>query len=188
MDKKDIYEHLAKIYLDTPSVKKKKSKTQAKDHKNFIILAVAIVLGLSVLIYARLYLHPSLMKQGMSLVLATEPVKLNYNFDPAKKEIFSIDLNKANLSKFNTLGFSLKKSNYDDIVSLRVEFTNSYKEKSEVYVRDVPNKWKYYEIKLSDFKNISDWSELSDLSFIVEEWNTKENKGLLYIDNVRMFK
>jgi hypothetical protein len=187
MDKKDIYEHLAKIYLDTPSVKKKKSKSQSKDHKNFIIIAVAIVLGLSMLISARLYLHKPL-EQGIALVLSTEPVKMNYNFDPAKKEIFSLNLNKSNLSRFNALGFSLKKSNYDDIISLRVEFTNVFNEKSEVYVKDIPNKWKYYELKFSDFKGITDWSEMSDVSFIIEEWNTRENKGLVYIDNVRMFK
>jgi hypothetical protein len=187
MDKKDIYEHLAKIYLDTPSVKKKKSKNQSKDHKNFIIIAVAIALGLTMLISVRLYMHKPL-QQGIALVFSTEPIKMNYNFDPAKKEIFSLDLNKSNLSRFNTLGFFLKKSNSEDEIALRVEFTNLFNEKSEIYVRDIPNKWKYYELKFSDFKGITDWSEMTDVSFIIEEWNTKENKGLVYIDNVRMFK
>jgi hypothetical protein len=187
MDKKDIYEHLAKIYLDTPSVKKKKSKTQAKDHKNFIIIAVAITLGLTLLISGRLYLHKPL-QQSMALVLSTEPVKMNYNFDPAKKEIFSYNLNKSNLSRFNTLGFTVKKSNFEDIVSLRVEFTNLFNEKSEVYFRDIPSKWKYYEAKFSDFKGITDWSEMTEVAFIIEEWHTKDNNCLVYIDNVRMSK
>lgn len=186
MDKKDIYEHLAKIYLDIPSVKKK-SKTQAKDHKNFIIIAVAIGLGLAMFISVRLYFHKPLQQQ-MSLVLSMEPVKINFDLDPAKKEIFSINLNKVNLSKFNTLGFSVKKSNFDDIISLKVEFTSAFKEKSEVYIKDIPNKWKYYELKFSDFKTISGWSQMNDIAFIIEEWNTKENKGMVYIDNVRMFK
>jgi hypothetical protein len=187
MDKKDIYEHLAKIYLDTPAVKKKKSKTQAKDHKNFIIIAVALVLGLSFLIYGRLYLH-GVLKQSMSLVLSTEPIKINYEFDPAKKQVFSFNLNKVNLSKFNTLGFSVKKSNFADSISLRVEFTNSLKEKSEIYLKDIPNQWKYYELKFSEFAAITDWSQMSDISFIVEQWNAKDNQGLIYLDNVRMFK
>ena len=187
MDKKDIYEHLARIYLDTPSLKKKKSKTQAKDHKNFIILAVSIALGLAALVSARLYLHKPL-QQSIALVLSPSSVKMNYHFDPAQKEIFTLNLNKANLYRFNTLGFSLKKSNPEDTVSLRVEFTNAFNEKSEIYLKDVPDKWKYYELKFSEFKTISDWSQMSDVSFIVEEWNTKENKGLVYIDNVRMFK
>ena len=187
MDKKDIYEHLAKIYLDTPSVKKKKSKTQAKDHKNFIIIAAAIALGLTALVSARLYLHKPL-QQSIALVLSPGAVKMNYHFDPTQKEIFSLNLNKANLSRFNTLGFSAKKSNPDDIISLRVEFTNAFNEKSEIYLKDIPDKWKYYELKFSEFKTISDWSQMSDVSFIVEEWNTRENKGLVYIDNVRMFK
>jgi hypothetical protein len=187
MDKKDIYEHLAKIYLDTPAVKKKKTKTQAKDHKNFIIIAVAIALGLVLAVYTRLYLHGAL-KQGFAYVLSTEPVKINFDFDPAKKEIFSFNLNGANLARFNTIGFSLKKSNFSDSISLRVEFTNALKERSEIYIKDIPNKWKFYELKFSDFKSITDWSKMNDVSFIVEQWNAKDNQGLIYLDSVRMFK
>ena len=186
MDKKDIYEHLAKIYLDNP-VRKKKIKTKAKDHKNFIIIAIAIGLGLVLLIPVRLYLYKPLQKQ-VALVFSNDPFKIDLNFDPAKKEVFAINLNNSNLTRFNTLCFSAKKSNYDDTISLRVEYSNSFREKSEVYIKDIPNNWKFYEIKFSDFKAISDWSRMKDLSFIVEEWNTKERKGSVYIDNVKIFK
>jgi len=187
MDKKDIYDHLAKIYLDAPAVKRNKTKTLAKDHKNFIIIALAIGLGLSALVLTRFYLHKSLQQQ-MFLEFSSEPVKINFDLDPAKKKIFSFNLNKADLSAYNGLGFSVKKSNFEDNVSLRVELTNIFKEKSEIYIKDIPNNWKYIELNFSDFKAISDWTSMSGLAFIIEEWNTKENKGLVYIDNVRMFK
>ncbi|MDD5347837.1 MAG: hypothetical protein PHT59_04410, partial [Candidatus Omnitrophica bacterium] len=68
MDKKDIYEHLAKIYLDTPVVRKKKTKASARDYKSFVIIGIAIILGFSLLLSARLYLYRPL-KHEFSLVL-----------------------------------------------------------------------------------------------------------------------
>ena len=152
-----------------------------------LIVTFALVFGLSAALYFS-FNNRQPFGSDVALALTNSPLKINFNFDPAKKEIFSFNLNKANLSRYNTLGFSVKKSNYEDIVSLRVEFSNLFNEKSEVYFRDIPNKWKYYEAKFSDFKGITDWSEMTDVSFIIEEWNTKENKGLVYIDNVRMSK
>ena len=70
---------------------------------------------------------------------------------------------------------------------MRVEFNSKYKEKSEIYIKDVPHTWKDFKINLSEFKNISDWSAISDLSFIIEEWNTSGKKGIVYVDNVRLF-
>ena len=78
--------------------------------------------------------------------------------------------------------------NISDTISLRVEFTSAYKEKSEVYVKNIPYRWQELTFNLSDFKNITDWSEIKDMSFTVEEWNTRENKGIVYIDNVRVLK
>ncbi len=187
MDKKDIYEHLAKIYLDAPAVKKKKSKSQTNDHKNFIIIAAAIAFGLVLLIFTRFYLHKPLQQQ-VALVFSSEPIKINFDFDPAKEKLVAFNLNKTDLSKFSGVSFSVKKSSFDDIINLRVEFTNTFKEKSEIYLKDISHKWKNYELKFSDFKAISDWTQMSGLAFIVEEWNTRENKGVIYIDNVRMFK
>ena len=48
------------------------------------------------------------------------------------------------------------------IISLRVEFTNAFRERSEVYLRNIPHKWQTYKINLTDFKEIMDWSGMSD--------------------------
>jgi hypothetical protein len=184
MDKKDIYEHLAKIYLGSTSAKKKKTRT--KDFKNFIFISIAVIL--TILILLSLPYKHKLSFQETALVISPDLVKINYKFDPAKKEIHYWSLNNLNLSTYKGLGFSIKKSNYSDIVSLRVEFTNIYKEKAEVYLKDIGNKWQDYKFSLSDFKTISDWSVMENLAFIVEEWNTKENRGTIYIDNVRFLR
>ena len=71
---------------------------------------------------------------------------------------------------------------------MRIEFNSPYKEKAEYYLKNLPNKWQEFKVSLSEFKGISDWSSLSGLAFSVEEWNTNEKKGVVYIDNVRLLK
>ena len=86
------------------------------------------------------------------------------------------------------MAFSAKKVNYEDSISLRVEFVSAFKEKSEIYFKNISHKWQEYKIDLAQFKNISDWSDMSDLAFIIEEWNAREKKGVVYVDNVRFIK
>ncbi|MDD5079008.1 MAG: hypothetical protein PHH68_01620 [Candidatus Omnitrophica bacterium] len=187
MEKKDIYEHLAKIYLDNSAVKKKKQKSDTSNHRAFIIAAVVLVLGVLAVV---LFLSPrnKISIPEIALVLTHETVKVNFTFDPAKKGVYYFDLNKANLASYKSLVFSIKKSNYSDNISLRVEFANIYKERSELYVKDISSKWQECVLKLPDFKNITDWTEMSRLSFIIEEWNSQDKKGAIYLDNVRLLK
>jgi hypothetical protein len=187
MDKKDIYEHLAKIYLDASSKKKKKNKAYPQLFRNLFFISLMFVFGLSGVL-----LNNSRNKEAsnsqIELVLAADPLKINFNFDPAKKEIYSLNLNRLNLNRYGSVAFSVKKANFRDTISLRVEFTSAFKEKSEVYLKNIPHAWKEYNLNLADFKGISDWSEILTLAFIVEDWNTKENNGVVYIDNVRLLK
>lgn len=194
MDKKDIYEHLAKIYLDASSAKKnKKTPEYPRLFKNLFFASIALVFLLAAFI---LYIIPAKQKSlpnnlnsEFALVLQSDIVKINFDFNPAQKEIYSINLNKLALVRFKALGFSVRKSNYRDNVILKVEFTNAFKEKSDIYINDIPvHKWKDYKIGLAEFKAISDWSEMSGLAFIIEEWNAKDKKGGVYIDNVRFLR
>ncbi|MEW6101648.1 MAG: hypothetical protein AB1481_05080 [Candidatus Omnitrophota bacterium] len=187
MDKKDIYEHLAKIYLDASSRKSKKSALRTKSFKNIIIVAVFFILGAGLALFFNLRKDKGFDSE-VALVLCADPVKINFHFDPAKKEIFSLDLNKLNLINYKALGFSLKNATKKDSISLRVEFASAFKEHSEIYLEKIPYKWQDYKIDLSAFKNISDWSEMQVLAFIVEEWNSKEKNGIVYLDNVRLLK
>jgi len=187
MNKKEIYEHLAKIYLDASLKKQEKSK-KYPDSVKYIAISVAVfllVLGASVF-------YPILKKKPfdaeVSLVLLPDAAKINYHFDPARKEIFSLDLNKLDLTRYQTLKFSAKKANYNNVISLRVEFANNYKEQSEIYFKDLPARWQEYTLNFSDFKGISDWSEMSNLAFAIEEWNVQQKRGVVYIDNVRVLK
>lgn len=187
MDKKEIYEHLAKIYLDASSNKKKKTNARPHLFKNLFIISIVFIIALSA-VSLKIFRKNMASSSEIALVLLTSPSKINFHFDPAKKEIFSLNMNRLNLTRYKALGFAVKKVNYQDNISLRVEFTNAFKEKSEVYFKDIPHRWHDYRISLSEFKNVSDWSEMTNLLFTIEEWNVKEKKGVVFIDNVRLLK
>ncbi len=186
MEKKDIYEHLAQIYLDASFKKRKKPQERTKLFRNLFVASVSLVFVLGVL------LAFNFSKRGLNsqtaLVLEPDAVKLNFHFDPAKKELFSIALNNLNLSRYKTLAFSAKKVNYKKDIPLRIEFSNIFKEKSEQYVKNIPLKWEEFKIDLTKFKNVTDWSKMLKLDFVVEEWNVPEKKGVVYLDNIRFLK
>jgi hypothetical protein len=187
MDKKEIYEHLAKIYLDASSKKKKRTKTHLRLYNNLFIIGLILVIGSGTALVSFSSKKNNLSSET-ALFLTNDPSKVNFNFNPAKKESFIINLNRLDLSHFKKLAFSIKNTDPKDILSLRIEFTNTFKEKSAIYLRNVPGKWQEFKIAFLDFKNITNWSEMANISFSVEEWNAQKDKGVLYIDSVRFLK
>jgi len=186
MVKKDIYEHLADIYLDASSNKKiKKAKKYPRKFKSLFFISSAVILLLAASLFTSLKGKNTFLNSEIALVVSPEVVKINFHFDPARKETYSLDLNKLDLRRFKTLSFSAKRSDFKDNIALRIEFTNAFKEKSEVYLKDIPHRWQDYKISFSEFKNISSWSNMAGLAFILEEWNVKEKRGVVYLDNVR---
>ncbi|MCM8781243.1 MAG: hypothetical protein NC908_04910 [Candidatus Omnitrophica bacterium] len=126
MDKKDIYEHLAKIYLDASL--KRKNKERFWSTKNIFLISVVILFAVIAFVGLRFNKKFSHLDSNIVFILRPDVVKINFIFDPTKKEIYSINLNSMNLTKFKALEFSAKKANYQDNISLRVEFINSFKE------------------------------------------------------------
>jgi len=189
MDKKEIYEHLAKIYLDASSKsskKKRKNKTHSYLLRNTLVGIIVVLAAYAAFLFNPFKNRP--FKSEFALVLLPDAAKINFHFDPAKKETYALALNRLNLLPYKAVGFSVKNVDYNDSISLRVEFINGYKEKSEVYVKHIPRKWQECKIKFSDFKGISDWSEMQSLIFTVEEWNAEGKKGVVLIDNVRLLR
>ena len=187
MDKKDIYEHLAKIYLDASQKKKKRKKNYPQLNRHLFFIIIALSIGVGVFLVSSIKKNKPFGSE-IALVISPDPVKINFHFYPAKKETFNIELNKLNVSHFRNLAFAVKSVNYRDNISLKVEFSNVYREKTGIYITGISNKWKEFTVSLSDFKRITDWSEMQNLTFSVEEWNTKEKKGMVYLDNIRLLK
>ena len=188
MDKRDIYEHLANIYLDASSKSKKKKNKKKHKLNKYVTIGFAVVALLGFVSFSAVNGRIPVRASEVALVLYPDAAKINFNFNPAKKEIFSIDLNRLKLSHYKALAFAVKKSNPADRIALKVEFTNVFNERSGFYLKDIPDRWRNYTVKFSDFRELSYWGEMSRLSFIVEEWNAKDKKDVVYIDNIRVLR
>jgi len=187
MDKIDIYEHLAKIYLDTSGKKKAKAK-ESRRFRNLFLLSIFVIGILSFSLITNNVHQKSPLDNEIAFIILPDVIKINYKFNSIKKEAYSVDLNSLNLSPFKALAFSVRKTDPNDVVYMRVELSNGYKEVSELYIKDIRYRWKSFKIALSDFKRVTDWSTMARLSFIVEEWNTKNKHGVVYIDDVKFIK
>ena len=190
MDKKEIYEHLANIYLDASSKvskNKRKSKAYPKAIRNLILFGLLLVLGVgSGITYANL--KDRNHNAQIALFLYQDTAKLNFNFDPAKKETLSLNLKQLNLSKHKALAFTVRKTKPNDIISLRIEFVNRFNETSEIYLKDISSKWTEHRIDFSRFVKMNDWSQMKILAFSIEEWNASEKSGIVYLDNIRVLR
>ncbi len=83
MDKKEIYEHLAKIYLDASSKKKKKNRHKPKFLKPFFLISILLIFSLCSVLCLSLK-NKKLFTSEIALVLLQDAAKINFNFDPAK--------------------------------------------------------------------------------------------------------
>jgi len=189
MEKQDIYEHLAEIYLDASLTKKKKPRGWTIKGIAGWAAAVAVVIGFVFFIFSVPHKKPPVLENAL-LLSSNNPVKIIYNFTPGSKELSSLFLNNLNLQAFKSLAFAARSdAPSGSMPAIAVEIENKTGEKTLVYVRDAGRKWQQYTIPFSDFKPaISDWTQVKSLSFIVEEWNSPRKKGVVYIDNIRFLR
>jgi len=187
-----MYEYLAKTYLEPA---KKKKSTRKKQKILLLILsgaslALFLTVAVTVVSIARKKSITSpYLNREFSLVLIPGPIKINYDFKVAGKiEVFDFELNDLNASRFNFLEFNIKKLDYNNKISVKIEFVNSLKEKSEIYISDIPSRWKKVSLPLERFNKITDWRSLQNLMFAIEEWNASQKEGVIYIDDVKLIK
>ena len=190
MNKKEIYEHLANIYLDASSKSSKKKQrfsSYPKPVQGILLVGLVMVLGLgSFTTYSHIFNRTPAGQ--IALFLHQDAAKINFNFDPAKKETFSLNLKQLNLSKYKSLAFMVRKTNPKDIISLRVEFINRFNEKSEIYIKNISTKWTDQKLDFKSFAKMNDWAQMKELAFSIEEWNAREKSGIVYLDNIRVLK
>ncbi|OGX26318.1 MAG: hypothetical protein A3J51_04805 [Omnitrophica WOR_2 bacterium RIFCSPHIGHO2_02_FULL_45_21] len=193
MEKNEVYDYLAKVYLD-----KQPQATARPSEKNRprSLRKYALFLLLPIIALPSLYLffrHPGERHtpKGWSLQLGVgnQPIKIRYNFKDSalKKEGYSIALADLNARGFLELEFKAKRCKDFGAAHLRVALENNFKEFAARYVK-VDSKWKPYKIKLSDFKEITLWEELKKISFIVEDWNVADKDDCIYIDEIGFSK
>jgi len=187
MTRDEIYNHLAQVYLG------KRSKSEEKSRRQFnawlVINAVITVVIFSSVFYG---LTAFLTQRGESLqksvifALNNGPLRVKYNlnspFPPIKT--FSIPIPKVNIQRYGKLNFSMRGLEEGHPGIVKVIIRNKRNEKASYFINNVDLDWQKFSIPFEEFHEITDWSSLTDVSFVFESWNVEKKKGIVLIDDV----
>ena len=184
---KEIYERIAETYLG----KRNNKQLRAKAKKKKRIIAFSLISSF-ILIAAFFLIGPAFFSNrntGASIYVLSRryPLKLAYDLNPPlgiKKFFYAVPKTDARNSRYLSLRIKgAKHSGFTNI--LRVEIENTRREKDAYYIKGITDKWQDFSIKLSDFTKITDWSKITGLSFVFEDWNVSSKSGIIYVDNIR---
>jgi len=187
--KKEVSEHLARVFFETESAFKSPKTTQ----RHFVLFAL-VTLGLVVsLIFGVNFLG----RLGQRSTLAASPslgverhggpysLKFDFQDSPSKIEALHIDLPSLDLKDFSRVRFSSRlRGDARDLGSLKIVLESTRRESHAVYTPGVASNWRRLEIPLKEFNNIPSRSPVARISFVLEPWNVKARSGELLIDNI----
>lgn len=188
MTRDDIYDHLAQVYLG----KRKKVDEKKKWQLNaWLVINVVITLiifssavyGLTAFLnQKRPYLESSII---YSLHNGLAQINYNFNEDYAPVKSLSLVVPELDVGKYKYLKFSIrgKEEGIPGIVKVVIE--NTKHESSTFYVKNINLSWKDISIPLQEFNQISDWTTIKNVTFVLESWNVDKVKGIVLIDNIR---
>jgi hypothetical protein len=187
MNRDDIYDHLAQVYLG------KKNKSEQKRKKQFTSWLVINIVITGIIFASSVYgLTAFLTHRGdpfpskVIYTLNNGPIRISYNleypFPPVKT--FSLSVPEMNVAKYHELQFAVRGLEEGSPGIIRVEVRNRRNEVSSVFVKNIEFKWERIQIPFEKFEHISDWSDISEISFVIESWNAEDKDGIILIDDV----
>ena len=187
MKRDEIYDHLAQVYLG------KRSKTDIKKKRQFnawlvINICITAIIFTSAFygLTAFLTQHNSPLQSRIIFSLHSGPVRIEYDltdsFSPTKA--FTINVASVDASRYGKIQFSIRGKEDGVPGVVRIVVKNQLNEEASYYVQGVGFNWQEFSISLDEFKQITDWSNLTDISFVLESWNVDDRKGLVLIDNL----
>jgi len=188
MTRDEIYDHLAQVYLGKRKKAEKKNKLEFNAWLLINILITAIIFSSAFYgLTAFLKHRSSFFESKIVYSLHAGRISLPYNFkkDVAPVKTLALSVPEVDASQYGSLQFSLRAKEEGNPGIIKIVIQNSKNEISSYYVQGITFNWKEYTISLEEFKQISDWSSLKDVSFTLESWNVNKDKGVIMIDNVR---
>ncbi|MBZ0166112.1 MAG: hypothetical protein K8I00_04835, partial [Candidatus Omnitrophica bacterium] len=184
-----IYDHLAQVYLG------KRKKDDAKTKKQFnawllinglitAIIFASVFYGLT----AFLTQHRETLTNKVIYSLNQGPMRFSYDFKSSTNpvETFSVSIPAMDLERYQSLEFSIRGKEEGVPGIVKVVIKNRYNESAYFYIQGVDLDWHQYRIPLSEFTQITDWTSVTDISFVLESWNVDNQKGLVLIDNLNL--
>ncbi|MBP9854127.1 MAG: hypothetical protein KBD53_04585 [Candidatus Omnitrophica bacterium] len=187
MTKDDIYDHLAQVYLG------KRKKDDAKTKKQFNAWLLINGLVTAVIFASAFYgLTAFLTQQKTSLKnnviysLHQGPLRFGYDFKASASpvETFVLTIPSMDISRYGSLEFTMRGKEEGVPGTVKVVINNRYNESSYFYIQGVDLNWRQYRIPLSEFKQITDWTSITNISFVLESWNVDNKKGVVLIDSL----
>lgn len=186
MTRDEIYDHLAQVYLG----KRKEADSKKKNHLNawlIINIVITVVIFMSAFYgLTAFFTDHEAFRSNVIFSLHEGLVKVDYDFNqefqPVKR--FSLVIPAMDASKYRNVQFSIRSKDEGTPGVVKVILTNDKNETAAYYVQGVEYAWQKYSIPLEEFKQITDWSNLKTISFVLEAWNVEAKKGMILIDNI----
>jgi len=189
MTRDEIYDHLAQVYLGKRKKVDEKKRIEFNAWLLINILITAIIFSSAFYGLTAFLTHrSSYFESKIIYALHSGRISLEYNFrnDVAPIKAFTLDVPEGiDAQQYGTIQFNLRAKEEGNPGVLKVVVQSRKNESSSYYVQGITHAWKEYSIPLDEFKHISHWSDLKDISFVLESWNTNNDKGLILIDDVR---
>jgi len=190
MTRDEIYDHLAQVYLgkkNTPdAVKPVKEKKQFSAWLVINILITVFIFATSFYGFtAFLTRRSDSLQNRIIYALNKGPIRVRYdlNYPHPQVKTFSIFVSGVDAERYRYLEFSVRGMEGRP-GTLRIEVANKVNETSSVFVEQIGSDWSQKKILLNDFEQITDWSSVKEVQFVLESWNVISQKGLLMIDDV----
>ena len=188
MTRDEIYDHLAKVYLgkrESAAPKKSKSKPINRSLLVINIVITAVITISTVYGFTAFLTRRAGLKSQVFYALNNNPIRIAYDLNdpyPATKT-FSITIPNKDVSKYRALNVSLRGMDgaYPGIV--KVVVGNQKNEQAIYYIQNVQSNWQKASIPFEKL-NLTDWTTITDVSFVLEAWNVDFRKGTVLIDGV----
>ena len=188
MTRDEIYDHLAKVYLgkrESAVPQKVKPKPFNRSLLVINIVITAVITISTVYGFTAFLTRRSDLKSQIFYALNNNPIRLSYDLNdpyPATKT-FSITIPNKDVSKYKMLNVSLRGMDgaYPGIV--KVVVGNQRNEQAIYYIKNVDTAWQKASIPFEKL-NLTDWTTITDVSFVLEAWNVDFRSGTLLIDGV----
>ncbi len=186
MTRDEIYDHLAQVYLG----KRKEAEPRKKKHFHaWLVINVLITLMIFSSVFYGLtafLTRQSSLRGNVLFALYNGLVRLEYNFDedfsPVKTLLLSAPAIDA--SRYKNLQFSIRAKDPGNPSIVKVVVENHKNETASYYVQGIDYSWQDFRIPLHQFKQITDWTNLKTVSFVLESWNVGKKEGIILIDNI----
>lgn len=177
---------MAQVYLGK---RKEADPRQARHFHAWLLINVLITLIIFSSVFYGLtafLTRQSSLKGNIIFALHNGLVRLDYNFNQDFSPVKSLALSAPAIdaSRYKNIQFSIRARDEGNPGLLKVVIVNDSNETASYYIQGIDFAWQDFRIPLQEFKQISDWTNLKTISFVLESWNVEKKKGVILIDNI----